>query len=475
MAIRGSLREASLPDVLQLLAMGNKTGCLSVTHRNSFGSIFFERGRITYASIVNRRDRLGDMLVKNDVITQAHLDAAVEAQHRRRDKRLGELLVEEGVITLDDLQHFIRVQIEEAVFFLFTWTQGAFNFEADVLPDQQDVVVSINPESLLLEGARRVDEWGLIENKIPSFDIVFEIDRARLMASEAKLTEEQRAVLELIDGIRDVQGIVDASGLVEFEVGKALYGLITAGFAHRIGTTARPRMTDASSEGRIEEHRNLGIAFYRTGMFDEALREFRRVLDLRGGDQSALAYLGLVLLRQEKWREAVAALTEAAAHPGANYRVFHNLAYAFEREGRLVEARAALDEALRRGGEADDRVNTSLGIVEMLRRDVTAADAAFATARQASAATPPGAAWFHFAALAAALRGDLARASATLTGGAAAHPRSAPLANNLAVVLERRGQFVEARASIERGIPGGSLATATAEKPGGSLLPRRPI
>jgi hypothetical protein len=45
MAIKGSLREASLPDVLQLLAMGQKTGCLSVTDRNNFGYIYFDRGR----------------------------------------------------------------------------------------------------------------------------------------------------------------------------------------------------------------------------------------------------------------------------------------------------------------------------------------------------------------------------------------------------------------------------------------------
>jgi hypothetical protein len=50
MAIKGSLSEASLPDVLQLLAMGQKTGCLSVTDRANFGYIYFDRGRITYAS-----------------------------------------------------------------------------------------------------------------------------------------------------------------------------------------------------------------------------------------------------------------------------------------------------------------------------------------------------------------------------------------------------------------------------------------
>src|ERR1043165_3766084 len=127
MAIRGSLKEASLPDVLQLLSMGKKTGCLSVGHRGSFGYIFFDKGRISYASIVNRRDRLGDVLVKNGMITQEQLDTAIDAQTKRRDRKLGELLVELGSLTKDELQQFLRVQIEEAVYFLFTWTEGTFN------------------------------------------------------------------------------------------------------------------------------------------------------------------------------------------------------------------------------------------------------------------------------------------------------------------------------------------------------------
>src|SRR5678815_4467280 len=240
MAIKGSLKEASLPDVLQLLAMGKKTGCLSVAHRNNFGYIYFDKGRICYASVVNRRDRLGDMLVKNGVITQAQLDAAIAVQDKRRDKRLGELLVEQGALTLQQLHGAINVQIEESVYFLFTWNQGTFNFEADVIPDSHDHVVSINPESLLLEGARRVDEWGLVEKKIPTFDIVFEVDHTKVLSSDADLTPEHRAVLSLVDGARDVQAIIDASGLVEFEVGKALYGLVNAGFIHRIGKTAPP-------------------------------------------------------------------------------------------------------------------------------------------------------------------------------------------------------------------------------------------
>src|SRR5919204_4209846 len=93
MAIRGSLKEASLPDVLQLLAMGKRTGCLSVTHRNNFGYIYFDKGKISYASIVNRRDRIGDMLVKAELITHEQLQAAIDAQAKQRDKRIGDLLI----------------------------------------------------------------------------------------------------------------------------------------------------------------------------------------------------------------------------------------------------------------------------------------------------------------------------------------------------------------------------------------------
>jgi tetratricopeptide (TPR) repeat protein len=450
MAIKGSLKEASLPDVLQLLAMGKKTGCLAVTHRSNFGYIFFEKGRICYASIVNRRDRLGDMLVKNSVISQQQLDNAIAAQTKQRDKRIGELLVEQGALTREELHQYVRRQIEEAVYFLFTWMQGTFNFEADVHPEEQDLLVSINPESLLLEGARRMDEWNLVEKKIPSFDLVFERDQARLQTSDVELTEEQRTVLDLVDAQRDVQSIVEESGLVEFEVGKALYGLLTAGFVHRVGRTkaADPQV----SETRVEEHRNLGIAFYKTGMLDEAMREFRRVLELRGTDSTARFFIGVALSRQGKWAEATTTFKEAAGEPGVRYSVLHNLAYVLERQGRYAEAQAVLEEAARRGGATDPRVQTSLGVVSLLAGDVVSADGALAAARPLFGNRPPTAAWFHYAALTAALLGDHQRAADILTDGLAAHPHAAALYNNLAVVRERQGKYDDAQATVEKGI-----------------------
>src|SRR5207245_10194101 len=104
-------------------------------------------------------------------------------------KKLGEILVGMAVISQADLERYMRVQIEESVYYLFTWTQGTFNFEADVRPERQDFLVSINPESLLLEGARRVDEWSVIAKTTPSFDLIFTVHRDRLAISEAALTD----------------------------------------------------------------------------------------------------------------------------------------------------------------------------------------------------------------------------------------------------------------------------------------------
>ncbi|HEX8244463.1 MAG TPA: DUF4388 domain-containing protein, partial [Longimicrobium sp.] len=209
MAIKGNLREAGLPDVLQLLAMGQKTGCLSLTDRSNFGYIYFDRGRITYASIVNRRDRLGDLLVKNGLIQSSQLTEAIDDQARDPAKsRLGEILIRRGAITREQLEQYIRIQIEEAVYYLFTWTQGTFQFEAEQRPEEGAMRVSINPENLLLEGARRIDEWSLIEKKIPSLDLVFETDRTKPMDG-LELSEDQRKIIPLMDGKRTVQELIE--------------------------------------------------------------------------------------------------------------------------------------------------------------------------------------------------------------------------------------------------------------------------
>ncbi len=442
MAIKGSLKEASLPDVIQLLTLGRRTGCLAVADRQNFGYVYFDAGRISYASIVNRRDRLGDILVKSGRISAAQLEEAVQAQSVDRERKLGELLVESGALPRAALEEYMRLQIEEAVYYLFTWSSGTFNFEAGVRPEREDFLVQINAESLLLEGARRVDEWSLIAKKIPSFDLIFSLDRTHMESAGVSLSAVQQRLLPLLDGTRDVQQVVEDSGLVEFEVGKALYGLIAAGFAHRAGSSAAaavPKMNDS----RIEEHRNLGIAFYKTGMLDEALREFRRVADLRPSEGTAPFFLGLIALRQARWQAAADALRQAVERGGPRPAALHNLAFALEQLGRLDEAEAAYGEAAGRARD-DARIQTGWSVVALKRGDFQTAQARLTRARELHGDRTPPPLWFWAATLAAAGCDDADSAVALARAGVEAHVAEPVLRNNLGVLLELGGDVAAA-------------------------------
>jgi tetratricopeptide (TPR) repeat protein len=458
MAIKGNLREASLPDVLQLLAMGQKTGCLSLTDRANFGYIYFDRGRITYASIVNRRDRLGDLLVKNGLLKAEDLFSAIDEQGKSPGDRLGEILIRRGSITRDQLEHYIRIQIEEAVYFLFTWTQGSFYFEADQRPEEGAFQVSINPENLLLEGARRIDEWSLIEKKIPSLDLVFETDRARPMEG-LELSDDQRKIIPLMDGKRSVQELIDESGMVEFDVGKALFGLIQAGFAHPVGRRTAVELKEVP-QARIDEHRNLGIAFYRTGMYEESTREFRRVAELQPHNADARFHLALIGLRKGDERMAMRYFKETTELGGARAAVLQGMALALERLGRLPDARFAADEASRLA-PSRPQVLLSRAILLLKQGEAHEAAAAFAQFREGFKGPRLPAAYFAFALLAEAAAGRADAALQIGEEGAKAHPHAAPVHLHLGVVRERRGEWEQAEALYRRAVEeDGDLAEA---------------
>ncbi|MGV3709794.1 MAG: DUF4388 domain-containing protein [Gemmatimonas sp.] len=450
MAIKGSLSEASLTDVLQLLALGQKTGCLSIAREGSIGSIHFDRGRIVHASVVNRYDRLGDRLVRDGTLAPDTLARVVSGANLADDRDLADLLLAQSLVEREELERAFREQTEEAVYFLFTWTQGTFTFEADGRPSRRETLVSINADSLLLEGARRVDEWTQIAKKIPSLDLIFEIDQARLAHREVGLSVEQQRILPWLDGTHDVATVAQKCGLKEFEVGKALYGLLSAGFAQRVGRSAARRQP--SPESRVAEHRNLGVAFYKTGMYDEAQREFRRVLELSAGDTSARFFLGLVHLRRQEWAEGAETLTAASHQPDAKAPVFHNLAFALEQLGRFTDAELALAEAVRRGGGDDPRSALSQAVLALKSGELSHAEERLATARALWGARQPSAAWYHFAGLAAALATDVPRAIAILEEGVSVHPHAAALHNNLAVVHERRGSYEAAARTVEHAL-----------------------
>jgi Flp pilus assembly protein TadD len=358
----------------------------------------------------------------------------------------------QGLVERDVLVGEYRTQVEEAVYHLFSWSLGLFTFEAESETDDAPdaALVSVSADSLLLEGARRVDEWTQIAKKVPSLDLIFALDAPLLAQREVPLSATQQRLLPFLDGTQDLHTVIERSGIGEFDVGKAVFGLLTAGYAQRVGRSAARRQPPP--ESRVAEHRNLGIAFYRTGMLAEAQREFHRVLELREADGVARFHLGLVQLRRRDLAGAHDTFLRASQEPDAPAAVLHNLAFVCEQRGDLAAAAGYLEEAARRVVAPDPRIPLSRAMIALRAFDLAGAEAALVEARQAWGARQPSAAWFHVAGLAAALSGDGARAAAVLEEGLTLHPHAAALHNNLAVVQERRGSYELAARTIEHAL-----------------------
>ncbi|MBK6495738.1 MAG: tetratricopeptide repeat protein [Gemmatimonadetes bacterium] len=451
MAIKGSLREASLADVVQLLFLGRRTGCLSVANERNFGSIWFDDGWITFAGMVSRPDRLGERLLAAGRLRPEQLAQAIAVQQAMPGQRLGAVLRQLGYLTPEDVEGEVRRQVEETIYTLFTWTSGTFSFEAGVRPEEPEAALRLNPDGLLLEGARRVDEWSVIAKKIPSLDAVFALEgdvRGGAEGDEA-LVETERRLLPLLDGIRTARDLMDTTGLTDFEVCRVLYGLLSAGRLRRVATA--PAAPPRESGSRLDEHRNLGIAFYRTGMLAEADREFRRVAELRPENGEGPFHLGLIALREARWEEAITQLKLAAERSGPRPAVLHNLALAFEALGRLDEADAALSEAIQR--EKDDpRLWIGWGLLALRRAQGPSALERFARARDLIGTATPPARWYWGCGCAQALSEAWQDSLATVREGVTQYPDHPVLRTSLGVLLEASGEVGEAEAHLRHAL-----------------------
>ncbi|MCH7564133.1 MAG: DUF4388 domain-containing protein [Gemmatimonadetes bacterium] len=447
MAIEGSLADISLADICQLLTMGRKTGCLTMTDRSNFGYIFFENGKVIYASLLNRPDRLGELLVKNEAITRDDLSAAMEQQGQREGKRLGEILVEMGSLAQEDLEKYISVQIEEAVYRLFTWAQGSFHFKPDEMPEEGFFLVSINPDALLMEGARRVDEWSLIEKRVSSMDLIFVLKRDPLTEEDLELTDAQRRVILLLDGERSVEDIVEESGLVEFDTAKALYGLILADFAESIGKKARPG--DSGDAEKLAEHLRLGLAFYRSGMLEDSVGEFRKALQVDPQHPQARLRLAMLSLKAGRPQEAIVHFDGMPDDTAMTYGILRNRALALERLGRYDEALASLSQAGNLHPD-DPALQLSVGIVLFKAGNGPAAVKAMEQYLEKLGSETPPPMFYAYAVLAAGLAGAFGQAVEFGREGLKNYPEEGAILVNTGAVLEHKGEEEAAQAYYER-------------------------
>jgi hypothetical protein len=171
MAFQGSLKELPLPDIIQLVSVSGKTGKFTLTRDDASGFIYLKNGQIVHA-------------------------VAGES---------------EG---------------EEAIFALAIWNQGEFLFTpAEDAPAQ---TITKSNTNLLMEAARRIDEWRVLSKKIPSVDMVPELHPRQHRHEQVTLNPQEWVLITRIDGTQSIAEIGRRIGVSSFDVSKVLYGLITS-------------------------------------------------------------------------------------------------------------------------------------------------------------------------------------------------------------------------------------------------------
>ena len=172
MAFQGSLAELHLPDIIQLISVSGKSGVFHLVDGPLQGEIYLHEGRIVHA-------QLGDTAG------------------------------------------------EEAVYALAIWSQGDFKFDHGVATELR--TISKSNTNLLMEAARRLDEWRVLSKKIPSTDMVPEFVVQEHREGQINLNTSEWLILSKIDGQRSIKQMAGASGLSVFDVAKILYGLVATG------------------------------------------------------------------------------------------------------------------------------------------------------------------------------------------------------------------------------------------------------
>ncbi len=243
MAFKGTLKEFKVPDILQLISLQKKTGILTFTSNEGFITLIFLHGMIVGVDSFPKKleMRVGNVLVKQDCISEEMLQRALDIQ-KRTNQKIGEILIGMGLVGKDTIHSSLKTQAVQIALSLFKWKKGEYNFKImDNLEEGMKIIDPIPTDNLIMEGVQMLDEWPQIKELIPEETMIFEpipVDAHNVeIVSEYEeipevddgktyLTETETNLLKYVNGVNTVQDLVEMGVFTEYKVYKGLYSLI---------------------------------------------------------------------------------------------------------------------------------------------------------------------------------------------------------------------------------------------------------
>lgn len=266
----------STVEVINFVHSSQLSGNLVFVQDDTRKCIYFKNGEVRGASSNQIEDRLGEIMFRFGLLTRESLDRAVEESRRIR-RPLGNYLLDRGLVSQNDLYAHVRRQVEEIFYSTLLVRDGDFfltGFDVDALPSP----LSMNSQSLLMEGLRRMDEMSHFKQKIPE-------ETSRLGTVKGKATKElsapEQMVLRLLETPMPLNDIIARARLGNFETIKLVHTLVESGL---LEVLPPEESVDSSEAGA------LNVSTEMSGMVDTFNSVFERIFEAisRHGRQDAL-------------------------------------------------------------------------------------------------------------------------------------------------------------------------------------------
>jgi uncharacterized protein DUF4388 len=256
-----------LPDLLQWLGQGRKTGTLILQRDSAKKRLFVLDGNIVSSGSNDPREFLGQILVSQQLITEAQLKEAFDLQEKTR-VMLGRVVVQKGWVPEEVIVQALKRKTEETLYSLFLWPDGEFTFEQGPGREEDSIPIRLKVEEVLLEGLRRYDLAQRIRKAFPNTAVVLCRTETRPPADLLVNLFAKRA-LELVDGSRSIREICLELHAPEFTVSYFLLSALERGYVRiaERGSSASGAPSDASLSDALRQAKEL----LRSGAFEEAL------------------------------------------------------------------------------------------------------------------------------------------------------------------------------------------------------------
>ncbi len=285
MALSGDLATMGLEDIFQWLAVGKKTGVLELRGPLHTKRVAFHEGRITSIWSSDPREYLGQYLLAFNRITEDQLLEALATQEDEQ-QLLGRILVNRQLVTEAEIRRIVQLKVEESIYDTFLWNVGSFDFHDGAASHQKSMLLSLDVTGIVLEGARRLDDWKRIRKVIKGGDAVL-APISEAIAERLPLASEDADILSRLDGLKRVDQLVLDMRMPEYKINKLLFDLHEKGMVRIV-----------SPGGSLGAHPSLQLqrarALVEKQKLQEAQEELRRVLQDQPKHQDASRMMAVV-------------------------------------------------------------------------------------------------------------------------------------------------------------------------------------